>query len=389
MIDKVIKQIDCTGCCGCANICPQQCISMVSDAEGFWYPQVDYDRCIACSKCVNHCAPLHVTRVENEPRAIACFNNNESARVRSSSGGIFPLVAEYVLEGNGLVYGVGLDDHFRAVHSCVEDISSLEDLYGSKYVQSNIGITYRHVEEQLKQGRKVLFSGTPCQVSGLKHYLGKEYSGLFTADIICHGVPSPKVWQKYLSYREQQAASRVIKVSFREKTQGWRLYSMEVSFDGNAHYNRNLREDSFMKAFLKNVCLRPSCYDCRFKSLHRMSDITLGDFWGVEHVLPEFDDDKGTSLVFINSEKGQSIFKAIEELITYKPVNIVEAVRYNSTAIMSVKRNPTREKFFANLDKIGFDELVHKYCCDRLLVRIKRKILTLRKALMRRFGISN
>lgn len=388
MIDERIKRAeDCTGCFACVNVCPQQCINMKSDAEGFWYPQVDREKCVGCLKCVDSCASLNICQVDNHPLAYACINNNQEARKKSSSGGVFSLVAEHVLADGGVVYGVKLDDQLKVVHGWTDDKAAIEDFRGSKYVQSIVGSTFKQVKDHLLQGRKVLFSGTPCQVSGLKFFLGENQSRLFTMDIICHGVPSPKVWQKYINYQERRAASSVKEVSFREKSLGWRTFSMEVLFDNNAKCRRNLRDDFFLRAFLKNICLRPSCYDCKFKSLHRMSDITMGDFWGIQHILPELDDDKGTSLVFLNTVKGQNMFEAVENALTYKPVNIYEAVRYNSAAVRSVKCNPNRELFFADLDKVSFDKLIQKYCRDKFSSRMRRKVLILGKAILRKIGM--
>lgn len=365
---------DCTGCHACYSICPQSCIFMETDNEGFWYPKVNYDKCINCGSCIEVCPIINKKTVTNKPLAYACINKDETIRLESSSGGIFTLVAEQVIGNGGVVFGVGFDEDFKVVHSYVKNKEWLGEFRGSKYVQSKIGDTYKQAKDFLKQGREVLFTGTPCQISGLKSYLGRDYDNLFCMDNICHGVPSPKVWEKYVSYREHVASSKTRRIAFRHKDKGWTRYSVLFSFHNNTEYLRTRRHDLFMKAFLKDICLRPSCYSCQFKTLHRESDITLADFWGIQRILPDMDDDKGTSLIFVNSAKGQAMFQKIKDKMVYKEVDINQAALYNSAAIKSVEYNPKRESFFKELEKLPFDKLVNKYCTDKISVRIKRKI---------------
>lgn len=385
MIDLEIKnKIDCMGCHGCANICPQNCIEMLKDLEGFWYPKVNYTQCIKCRKCIEVCPIINKTRVVNNPTAYACLNTDEETRMDSSSGGIFSLIAEQVLAENGIVFGVEFDDQFNVIHGETENKNELDKFRGSKYVQSEISFTYRKVKDYLVQDRTVLFTGTPCQVSGLCSYLKRPYDNLLCLDNICHGVPSPKVWQKYLAYRERIANSITQRVNFREKASGWKKYSVNFLFENKMEYKKHLREDLYMQAFLKDICLRPSCHECEFKSLHRESDITLGDFWGIQNILPEMDDDKGTSLIFINSKKGRTIFNLIKPNLLYKEVDINQAVTFNSAAIKSVKCHPQREQFFADLDILEFDELTKKYCRTKLYKRFKNKIISIGKKLLKR-----
>lgn len=388
MIDLEIKnKKDCMGCHACSNICPKSCISMDNDEEGFWYPDVNYNECIKCGKCIKVCPIINKTKVENNPKAYACINNDESIRLKSSSGGMFSLVAEQVLDSDGVVFGAGFDEEFRVVHNCIDNMKDIEQFRGSKYVQSNIGNTYSQVKNFLKKERNVLFTGTPCQISGLKSYLGKSDDNLFCMDIVCHGVPSPKVWDKYVDFREKEAGSKPKRISFRLKNEGWKRFSVSFLFKNDTEYRKNLREDLYMKTFLKDVCLRPSCYACEFKSLHRQSDITLADFWGIQNMLPEMDDDKGTSLIFVNSGRGQEMLEKIKGKITYEEVDINQTVKYNSPAIRSVKYNIDREKFFNHLDNMEFDKLVNKYCSDKIGVRVKKKIKTILKVILVNIGL--
>lgn len=390
MIDLKIKEKkDCMGCHACLSICPQNCISMDSDAEGFWYPKVNEDKCIKCGLCIKACPIINETIVENEPVAYACINKDEEIRLESSSGGIFTLVAEEVIDNGGVVFGVGFDKDFNVVHSYVYNKEELSKFRGSKYVQSKIGDTYRQTKEFLEEGRKVLFTGTPCQISGLKSYLGKDYENLFCMDNICHGVPSPKVWKKYVDFRERKSGSSTQRIAFRLKNEGWKLYSVSFLFKNDTEYRESLRKDLYMRAFLKDVCLRPSCYACEFKTLHRESDITMADFWGIQRMLPNMDDDKGTSLIFVNSDNGQSMLEKIKDKLLYEEVGINEAVSYNSAAIKSVRYNPKRDSFFEELDGLDFDKLVNKYCTDKLSIRVKRKIITIGIFILKKTGTLN
>jgi coenzyme F420-reducing hydrogenase beta subunit len=383
----IINKKDCVGCYACSNICPQNCISMESDEEGFGYPKVDYEKCIECSLCIKVCPNINKVIIHNEPSACACINNNEAIRLESSSGGLFSLIAEQVIEDGGVVFGASFNKELEVEHSFVETKEELGKLRGSKYVQSRIGETYKKAKEILDLGRKVLFTGTPCQIGGLKSYLGKSYSNLLCVDIVCHGVPSPLVWKKYVDYRQEKAGSAVQRISFRRKDDGWKRYSVSFLFKNNTEYRETMDKDLFMRAFLKDVCLRPSCYACGFKTIHRQSDITLADFWGIQNILPDMDDDKGTSLIFVNSKAGQAIIEQIVDKMQYKEVDIVEAVRYNPAAIKSAVANPHREKFFEELDKLTFDELVKKYCTDKLSVRVKRKTKLVASAILKKLGV--
>lgn len=383
---NVIDREQCTGCHACFNTCPQNCISMESDKFGFLYPVVEYGKCTDCDLCKNVCPIIHRKKIRNEPKAYACMNRNERVRLESSSGGIFTLIAELIINKGGIVFGAKFDEDFSVVHNYAETSIDLKEYRGSKYVQSKIGESYKQAKSILKQGRQVLFTGTPCQVGGLKSYLGQDYDNLFCIDIVCHGVPSPKVWTKYVSYRENCAGAPVQRIAFRNKDEGWKRYSVSFSFENDTEYRQTLDKDLFMRAFLRNICLRPSCYACNFKTLHRESDITLADFWGIQNVLPEMDDDKGTSLVFVNSIKGEYIFNQVKDNICYKEVDINEAVSYNSAAIISVKYNPNYEYFFNELNQLPFGQLVKKFCSDDLMVFVTKKLKLLFRTAYKKFN---
>ena len=386
---SITEKENCTGCYACKNICPQGCINLKNDSEGFWYPQVNTDLCNDCGLCEKVCPILHKRYIDNAPKAYACYSKNEKIRLESSSGGIFTLIAEQVIDKSGVVFGARFDDGFNVIHDYVESKADLKEFRGSKYVQSKIGDTYKQVKYFLNQGKLVLFSGTPCQIAGLKSFLQKEYDNLLCIDIVCHGVPSPKVWERYISYQENRTGASVKRIAFRRKDEGWKRFCVSFLFNNDTEYLETFKKDLYMQAFLKNICLRPSCYACNFKTLHRQSDITLADFWGIQNLLPEMDDDKGISLVFINSARGESVFEQIKDKIFYKEVDINEAVAYNLAAIESVEKNPKRDKFFEELDQLPFDELVKKYCSDGISVKVKRKLKITVRSILKKLKLLN
>ena len=373
----------CSGCHACYNICPENCISMVKDSEGFLYPKIDSGKCINCGLCDKICPVLNEYKGNDRGKAYACINKDENMRLKSSSGGIFTLIAKYVLDKNGIVFGASFNENFSVSHIEVTNENDLEKLRGSKYLQSTIGDVYKSVKDYLKHGKLVLFTGTPCQISGLKAYLQKDYENLILQDIICHGVPSPEVWDKYLKFREKKNESAIQKTYFRNKKQGWKKFSVFLEYDNSTKYLCSVSDDTYMASFLANLTLRPSCYDCHSKSLNRESDITLADFWGIENVCPELDDDKGTSLVFVNSEKGRNVFEEIKEQLIFRQVDIDEAVRYNPSAYISVNRPKNRENFLKDITENNFDKIVNKYTkpsfvkkCFNKAKRIIKRIIT-------------
>jgi len=385
----IVETQNCTGCYSCSSICPEHCIAMQSDSEGFWYPTADRDTCVECGLCEKVCPMQRKAEVKNDPQAYACRNKDESVRLLSSSGGLFTLIAGQIISNRGVVFGASFNHDFTVSHSYVETMENLEGLRGSKYVQSKIGDTYKQIKGFLSQGQLVLFSGTPCQIGGLKAYLQNDYEKLFCVDIICHGVPSPEVWQKYVAYREKRAKSPTRRISFRRKDEGWKRFSVSFSFENNTEYLQTLDKDLYMQAFLRDICLRPSCHACNFKTLHRQSDITLADFWGIQHILPEMDDDKGTSLLLLNSNSGKKMFECIKNQIVYQEVGIIQAIAYNQPAIKSALQNPKRKTFFKELDQMPFDKLVSRHCTDTAIVRAKKRVKFMVYSVLKSLGLLN
>ena len=375
---RITDKATCSGCHACAAACPENCITMVQDDEGFLYPAVDGSKCKNCAVCTKICpilSPLGSDRTES-PTAYAAFSKDGAVRLNSSSGGVFTHLASEVIKAGGVVVGAAFDEAFAVRHICIETADDLWKLRGSKYLQSTVGNSFAETKRFLESGRTVYYSGTPCQIAGLLKFLKKNYDNLITQDIICHGVPSPKVWNCYLHHRENAAKSKVKEISFRDKKSGWTTFSIDFIFENHMEFARRFAEDAYMKAFLANLSLRPSCYRCSFKGLARPADITLADFWGIQQVVPEMDDNKGTSLVFLHSEKGKDIFRRIEKDIVYQPVSAEKAVRYNSAAVQAVNLPSKRKTFMQSVSEGNFETVTDKMARTPMVRKVLRKTKT-------------
>ncbi len=324
--------------------------------------------------CERVCPVLNKTKeFLDKPVTYGAKNKNEEIRKNSSSGGVFYPLAENVIANNGVVFGAKFNDEFEVIHSYAQTIEEVKAFCTSKYVQSRIGESFKECKKFLEQNRLVLFTGTPCQINGLKSFLQKDYENLICMDFICHGTPSPKFWKLYKNYREKKSASRIVKTSFRHKNYGWMRYSMSFSFANDIEYLCTLDKDPYLQIFLKDYCLRNSCYDCASKGFRRASDITVADFWGIKELYPEHFDDKGVSLVFVNTQKGKNIIQSVEQKLELFPADFEKATKYNPSYSKSVLMPKQREKFFVDLDKLPFKKILKKY--GDLGLRYKIKIL--------------
>ena len=315
----------------------------------------------------------------------AAYAKNETIRLASSSGGIFTVIAEHILGQKGVVYGVTLTEVcYSAVFTRVTTVNELHKLQGSKYLQAKVGSIYLNVQKDLKDGLIVLFSGTGCQVNGLKAFLGKEYDNLFCLDVICHGTPSPALWKKYVEYREKHG-EKLIDVNFRDKTYGWNNYGMrEIDAKCKSIY-RSKEQNPYMLMFLRDYCLRPSCYACVAKNI-KCSDITIADFWGINYVAPKMNDEKGTSLVILRTKKGKTVFTQIQNDITYKAVSYEDGVRQNPAEYRSSPCPSQRKYFYDDMNNLTFEELIHKYA-QPTTTTLKRKIRSMiKKIIFRTIG---
>lgn len=365
------KKEQCCGCSACANVCPKQCITMNEDEEGFLYPNVDYDQCINCGLCEKVCPFKKKEEKNSVLEAYGCNAISDDIRKASSSGGVFSLLAEYIISQGGVVFGTAITDDCKSAFLLkIQTEDEIGRLSGSKYFQSEVGSSFQEAKRELEQGKIVLFTGTPCQINGLKLFLNKDYENLFCMDIICHGVPSSKLWKKYITDFEEKHKGKVTSVNFRCKDVFPKDFGEKDFSNRNVIYTPK-SEDPFMQMFLKNYCLRPSCYACDAKQ-YKLADITLGDFWGVENVLPDLSDDKGTSLVLIRTEKGDKLFKAIKSSVKYDLCEYESAVKRNSAEYKSTSRPPQREAFFVDMNNMSFGKLKRKYLESPFKLKIKK-----------------
>lgn len=373
LIDKVVLSGKCTGCHTCYSVCPHGCVTMKPDLGGYLYPCINKNLCVKCNLCSRVCpanSEADFGDKEEKTEAWAFQYKDNDVLMNSSSGGAFSAIAEYVLHRGGKVYGAAFDADFRKVrHIGVEKTEDLCKIRGSKYVQSEIGNVFTEIKRSLKDDRYILFTGTPCQVAGLNKFLKHKHEKLITVDILCHGVPSPKMWEKYVDYREKNDGDNVVDISFRDKHLGWREYSVKFQYD-NGKYVKRATEDAYFIGFLRDVYLRMSCYSCKYKSLNRASDFTIGDFWGIESFLPETDD-KGISLVLIHSDKGKKIFEEISKFGSSKHIPEITKIQnggLNCTAFYNYQRSGLMK----HIENMEFDELMKHYFSDSIKCKIIR-----------------
>jgi len=361
---------------------------MQADEEGFLYPFVDKDACINCGACEKVCPILHKPSTFSVLSSYAAKNIDKEIKLKSSSGGIFTALAEVILKEKGVVFGAAFNKDWSVGHTYAENLQDLDGLRRSKYVQSDIGKTYKQAQDFLEKGRHVLFTGTPCQIAGLRNYLGKDYEKLVTAEVFCHGVPSPAVWQKFL--HENLDISAIKAINFREKRIGWNnSYLSFLTSNGRNAYEKNkmllerlpfklpvttIYRNTFLNAFLKELINRPSCHFCHFKGLHeRLSDFTLGDLWGEwPELIAEEDEKYGISALFVNTYKGQKYFERIRTVLLSYSVEKKKVARFNPTIDNSTRPHPKRAEFFRRYQTENFNKLVRELLKqESLLSRVK------------------
>ncbi len=383
-MNKIKQKIKCCGCYACKDTCAQDAISFIEDNEGFNYPKINYEKCIDCGKCKKIC-PI-TNPVSGDSSLFECYaswNKDIETRMKSSSGGLFSLLANEIINEDGYVVAVELNNELKVQHFIFDDEKSLKKARKAKYVQSNtIGI-YNEIEDLLKEQKKVLFSGTPCQVAGLKRYLKKQYLNLFTVEIICHGVVSQKTFDYYLKSLQKRNQSIVVDYDFRNKDISWKNYSVKAKLSDGNEYLKNKNEDEYMKGYLLyNLYLRPSCTDCPYKTFPRVADITLGDFWGVNNYLSNIDD-KGTSAVIINSDKGKQLFETIKDKVIFKRVSIESIIENNSSLVESTSLGKYSLYYYKHINKTDFIKLINiieeKIVWNKKGLKIKDRLFLLKK----------
>lgn len=371
---KMLDARECTGCRACESLCPTHCISIKPDQYGFLYPTVDETKCIKCGICFNSCKLIHKKPIESSyvQSVYAVKNKNLSICKTSSSGGVFFTIAEMILEQGGFVYGCMFDD-MTAIHVEVTKKEELYKLQGSKYVQSDTQNTYRLVKNRLQMSKKVLYVGTACQIQGLKVFLGKNYSNLFLVDIICHGVPSPLLFKKYIAWLEEKYHGKVSNYQFRSKDRGWGLTSQFI-VNGKSKY-RDAYLDPYYNSFLNQMTYRECCYKCNFATRERVSDLTLGDFWGVEKFYPEFTSEYGVSVLLVNTKKGEDLFDLVKNQFNIMKATFEQASCKNSNLVRSSYRPEIRSKIYDELLKHNFDDITRLYLLPGHHIGRKIKVL--------------
>lgn len=362
-IVKSLEKNKCTGCSVCTNVCSKGSIHMKADSEGFLYPVIDMLTCINCGTCVIYCPVINPpvnTASLKEPKAYAAWSLDKEIRFNSTSGGIFSVLANTIIMQGGYVAGAIYDENHLVHHyisNCKDDIIKLRQ---SKYVQSTAGKIYASVKKMLDDGKPVMFVGSPCQVSGLISFLDKEYENLLTCDFICRGANSPKAYLKYILSLEKKFGSKVVRVWFKNKINGWNRFCTKIEFENGQEYYADRYTDPYMKGYLKyNLFMRPSCSQCHFKGLPRYSDITLADYWGVNLRDENVDIEQGTSLVIINTKNGMVYFDLLRNRIFREKGNLNRALYMNKCANISIKHGIYRDKFFDAIDKTDFVELIN------------------------------
>lgn len=353
-----IIQKKCFGCRSCEQVCPKRCISIKPSKEGFLYPVVDEEACVHCGLCLKACPTEQVKIHRNKPQSVYAFRNDNSEDImRSASGGAADVAASAVLEQNGVVYGAAYDDDFVVRHIEVTDEIGKKKIQSSKYVQSNINDCYSKAKAALSSGKKVLFTGTPCQIAGLYAFLGGDNPDLYTLDLICHGVPSPKFFEKYLAYQKNKMNGDILYYNFRSKDKrGWGTQYLIKTKTKAKTKTKILALDRYGKHFMDSDCYRESCYQCPYANVDRVADITVGDFWGIAKSHPAFDSPKGVSSVFINTEKGQHLFEQMKRFAEVEQATLEEGMVKQGNLVRPSGRPDQRDNFYEKIDENDFME---------------------------------
>lgn len=390
---QILKKVnECCGCAACEYVCPKNAISMEYDNEGFAYPQIDYAKCIACRKCINTCAfqSDEITHRYKEsgkkPKCYAVVHRDVDVRRSSRSGGIFTALSDYILQDHGVIYGAIVDSELRVIHIRADNVGQRNMMRGSKYVQSDISQCYPLLKRDLEMNKKVLFTGTSCQIAAIKSALGRNYKNLYTVDIVCHGVPSPKIWKDYISYIQEKNKAKCIDVDFRNKKKyGWPAHIETLKLKKE---NKVKTVDSclYSKLFYTHLTLRPSCSSCPYKNVDHPGDITIGDYWGIKKAAPDFfSNSLGTSLVLINSESGNELFECIKGKIRFKETDLSLSMQPPLRSSFPLPDN--RDTFWSDYQRYGIEKTLLKYVGIPKNVNkglLKQRIIFLAKRLLGR-----
>lgn len=351
---------NCCGCYACRDVCPKKAISMNSDEEGFLYPEIDHDLCIDCGLCQKVCPFKSKPEMpEFNQKVFGLKHKDEGIRFKSTSGGAFTAISDFMLNEDGKIYGAVFNENFEVIHTSAENFDDRNKMLGSKYVQSNLSDIYKQIRKDLQQGKKVLFTGTPCQNSAVRLYLQTlrtNTENLVTCDVACHGVPSPMVWRDYVSLKNKD--NSIDKINFRNKDNGWHDFNMKIEYKNGDRYSKNMKIDPYYILFFDHHILRPSCHKCPYTNYNRPSDLTLADFWGVEQD-KKYDDDKGITMVLSNTDKGQNILNKISENVNIEERTKEEA--YQPIFEYPSHKSPNRDEFWKDYINNGPEFAFNKY----------------------------
>lgn len=369
---NLINKNDCSGCGACVCACAPKCLSMKSDSEGFYYPYTDNKNCINCGKCLSVCPEKSKPKITDYSRRVfAVQHKDDGIRRESTSGGAFTAIAEYIIKSGGIVFGAGMDENFRVRHMSAYNIEQLALFRNSKYSQSDLDDTFIKIKNCLTEGRKILFSGTPCQVAGLKNFLPNADENLITVDVVCRGIPSPLVFEKYIEYQKERFGE-FDKVLFRDKYSGYTHTAMSLYRDNVCLYHNGLEYDPMLKLFYQGMICRPVCSNCRFKEAERCSDFTLWDCFSPAEINRAFDDNKGTTFVMLQSEKAEMIFDKIRDSIRVCECKTERVCGGTAEMFKSIPHNPERQNFFRDVDSMLPNELFDKWAPVTLGVRLNK-----------------
>ncbi len=364
MID-VKNKAECTGCSACESICPKQCITMTEDREGFDYPLVDSEMCVNCHLCEKICPVNRQINHQFDNYTVCIQNNDEIIRSKSSAGGSIGAIYSIVFDQHGIVFGVGFDEGNVARFMSAENMEECfsKKLLASKYVAAELDGVFSKVKTELESGRLVCFVGLPCQVAGLNAYLDHKPDNLWLIDLVCYGVPSRKLYRKYLQFLELTYKEKILDVRFRDKSFGYSAPTMCIELKNGKVKSQNCAVKSYLRCFFNDISSRPSCYECPFKSVDRISDITIGDMRSVYKFVPDMDDDLGTTVVYVHSARGERIMGMLDGKVKWSPIPLESVLKTSGKKMISCpKPNPQRESFFSEIDAMSYDSLVKKYC---------------------------
>lgn len=378
--EKSIAGLDtkkCLSCRSCFLTCPKNAIEMRENREGFFYPIIN-EKCINCGLCVTHCPILTPNKKPFFGQRIFCLIlKNEELLRKSSSGGVFAGIANYILSENGVVYGCAYDENFNANIIGITNVADLYKLQGSKYVASNTNVTYKQVKENLEIGKKVLYCGSPCQIAGLKAFLGKDYENLYTLDLICHGTPSQKLFSKYIEWLGKKFGGKIIYYGFRDKDiSGWSCGGIAIAKTKTKTIEGNC--DPYYASFLRGETYKESCYSCKFANMERVGDITIGDFWGVNKYYPNVDKKKGVSCCLINTKNGDELFESVKEYFEFFEISENEVREKNTNLYKPANRPTIRNHIYEEIDSFESIEFFKKFQCKKsIFIKMKRFCLRL------------